>query len=149
MFVELGPELAAERGIEHGGWMTVRTPRGAISARAMVTRRLQPLVIDGRVTLRGFVDVPARGVTEKILTHTFEGPAVYRGTVRLRACVITVMVAPKKNSAAQRRDLDNPQEHAGGSEAQEHGPDHEITTAITSIRQSMGLPLREMLAHRR
>jgi formate dehydrogenase major subunit len=41
--------LAAERGIAHGSWVTVRTPRGAIAARAMVTRRLQPLVIDGRV----------------------------------------------------------------------------------------------------
>src|SRR5206468_4440203 len=40
---------AAERGIEHGSWLTVRTPRGEIAARAMVTRRLQPLVIDGRV----------------------------------------------------------------------------------------------------
>ena len=28
MFVELSPELAAERGIEHGGWLTVRSPRG-------------------------------------------------------------------------------------------------------------------------
>ncbi|MBV8297470.1 MAG: molybdopterin-dependent oxidoreductase [Acidimicrobiia bacterium] len=49
MFVELSPELAAERGIEHGGWATVRTPRGTIEVRAMVTRRLQPLVMDGRV----------------------------------------------------------------------------------------------------
>jgi formate dehydrogenase major subunit len=49
MFVELGPELAAERGIVHGGWATIRTPRGAIEARAMVTRRLQPLVVAGRV----------------------------------------------------------------------------------------------------
>jgi formate dehydrogenase major subunit len=49
MFVELSPELAAERGIGHGGWLTVRTPRGALEARAMVTRRLKPLVIDGRV----------------------------------------------------------------------------------------------------
>jgi formate dehydrogenase major subunit len=49
MFVELSPELAAERGIVHGGWVTVSTPRGAISARAMVTQRLQPLQIDGRV----------------------------------------------------------------------------------------------------
>jgi formate dehydrogenase major subunit len=49
MFVELSPELAAERGIEPGGWVTVRTPRGAIEVRALVTRRLQPLVIDGRV----------------------------------------------------------------------------------------------------
>jgi formate dehydrogenase major subunit len=49
MFVELSPELAAERGIEHGGWLTVRSPRGAISARAMVTRRLQPLHVHGRI----------------------------------------------------------------------------------------------------
>ncbi len=49
MFVELSPELAAERGIVHGGWLTVRTPRGAIEARAMVTRRLGLLHIDGRV----------------------------------------------------------------------------------------------------
>jgi formate dehydrogenase major subunit len=49
MFVELSPELAAEKGIEHGGWMTVRSARGAIEARAMVTRRLRPLQIDGKV----------------------------------------------------------------------------------------------------
>ena len=49
MFVELSPELAAERGVEHGGWLTVRSARGPIEARAMVTRRLRPLTIDGRV----------------------------------------------------------------------------------------------------
>src|SRR5262249_39802623 len=61
MFVELSPELAAERGIEHGGWMVVATPRGAIEARgvvarrrgaiearAMVTRRIRPLTVNGR-----------------------------------------------------------------------------------------------------
>jgi formate dehydrogenase major subunit len=49
MFVELSPELAAERGIEHGGWLTVQSARGRIEARAMVTRRLRPLLIEGRV----------------------------------------------------------------------------------------------------
>jgi formate dehydrogenase major subunit len=49
MFVELSHELAAERGIVHGGWMTIRTARGRIEARAMVTRRLRPFVIEGRV----------------------------------------------------------------------------------------------------
>lgn len=48
MFVELGPELAAECGIEHGGWLTVVSPRGEIEARAMVTRRIKPLLIAGR-----------------------------------------------------------------------------------------------------
>jgi formate dehydrogenase major subunit len=49
MFVELSPELAAERAIEHGGWLTVQTARGRIEARAMVTRRLRPLLVEGRV----------------------------------------------------------------------------------------------------
>jgi len=49
MFVELSPELAAERGIVHGDWLTVQTPRARIEARAMVTRRLRPLPVDGRV----------------------------------------------------------------------------------------------------
>jgi formate dehydrogenase major subunit len=49
MFVELSPELAAERGIVHGGWMTIRTARGRIDARAMVTRRLKPFLIAGRI----------------------------------------------------------------------------------------------------
>src|SRR5207244_11880488 len=49
MFVELSPELAAERGIVHGGWLTVRTPRDQIEARAMVTRRIRPLIVAGRV----------------------------------------------------------------------------------------------------
>jgi formate dehydrogenase major subunit len=48
MFVELSPELAAERGIAHGGWLTVESPRGRIEARAMVTRRLRPLLVGGR-----------------------------------------------------------------------------------------------------
>jgi formate dehydrogenase major subunit len=49
MFVELSPELAAERGIVHAGWLTVATARGQIEARAMVTRRLRPLLIEGRI----------------------------------------------------------------------------------------------------
>jgi formate dehydrogenase major subunit len=49
MFIELSPELAAERGIVHGGWVTVQSARGRIEARALVTRRLRPLQIEGRV----------------------------------------------------------------------------------------------------
>jgi formate dehydrogenase major subunit len=49
MFVELSPELAAERAIEHGGWMVVATTRGEIEARAMVTRRMRPLTVGGHI----------------------------------------------------------------------------------------------------
>ena len=47
LFVELSPELAAERGIKNGDWLIVSTPRGEIEARAMVTRRMRPLRIHG------------------------------------------------------------------------------------------------------
>jgi len=43
MFVEISPELAAEKKIEHGSWLTVVSARGSIEAKAMVTRRLRPL----------------------------------------------------------------------------------------------------------
>jgi formate dehydrogenase major subunit len=49
LFVEVSPELAELRGLEHGGWATVVTARGAIEARVMVTDRMAPLRVDGRV----------------------------------------------------------------------------------------------------
>jgi formate dehydrogenase major subunit len=49
MFVEVSPELAAERGLEHLGWAHIVTARAAIEARVMVTDRLTPLRIDGRI----------------------------------------------------------------------------------------------------
>jgi formate dehydrogenase major subunit len=49
MFAEVSPELAAERGLENGGWMTVVTSRTAIEARVLVTRRIEPLTVEGRV----------------------------------------------------------------------------------------------------
>ncbi|MET7437866.1 formate dehydrogenase [Streptomyces sp. NPDC005496] len=47
-FCEVSPELAAERGLEHGGWATVVTARNAIEARVMVTERIRPLKVQGR-----------------------------------------------------------------------------------------------------
>jgi formate dehydrogenase major subunit len=48
MFCEVSPELAAERGLEHGGWATIVTARNAIEARVLVTERLTPLTVAGR-----------------------------------------------------------------------------------------------------
>ena len=48
MFAEIDPILAAERGIEDGGWMTIVTERAEIEARAKVTDRVRPLEIAGR-----------------------------------------------------------------------------------------------------
>ena len=49
MFAEIDPVLAADRGIEDGGWMTVVSARAEIQARARVTERQRPLRVDGRI----------------------------------------------------------------------------------------------------
>lgn len=46
-FCEVSPELAAERGLENGGWATIVSARAAIEARVLVTERMTPLVIGG------------------------------------------------------------------------------------------------------
>jgi formate dehydrogenase major subunit len=49
MFCEVSPELARERGLKHGEWAAIRTARGAIEARVLITRRLKPLRVGGRI----------------------------------------------------------------------------------------------------
>ena len=48
MFVEVHPELARMRGLEHGGWATVRSARAAIEARVLITDRVKPLWVYGK-----------------------------------------------------------------------------------------------------
>jgi formate dehydrogenase major subunit len=49
MFVEVHPDLARERELRHGGWATVVTARSAIEGRVMVTERMRPVKVNGRV----------------------------------------------------------------------------------------------------
>jgi formate dehydrogenase major subunit len=49
LFIELSPELAKEKGIRNLDWVRVSTPRGTIKAKALVTGRLRPLQVDGKV----------------------------------------------------------------------------------------------------
>jgi len=44
----MSPQLAAERGIVNGEWVTVESARGAIEAVAMVTPRFQPFNVQGQ-----------------------------------------------------------------------------------------------------
>jgi formate dehydrogenase major subunit len=48
-FCEVSPALAAERGLEHLGWATIVSARTAIEARVMVTDRMVPLRVGGRI----------------------------------------------------------------------------------------------------
>jgi formate dehydrogenase major subunit len=45
LFCEVSPQLAAERGLQHGGWATIATTRAAIEARVLVTDRVKPLQV--------------------------------------------------------------------------------------------------------
>ena len=47
LFTEVSPELAAEVGLENGGWATITTPRSIVEARVLVTARMRPLWVNG------------------------------------------------------------------------------------------------------
>ena len=47
-FVEIGEELAREKGIKSGGWVRVWSNRGSVRAKALVTKRIKPLICDGK-----------------------------------------------------------------------------------------------------
>ena len=49
LFVEVSPELARERGLHHLDWGHVITSRTAVDARVVITDRMAPLRVDGRV----------------------------------------------------------------------------------------------------
>jgi formate dehydrogenase major subunit len=49
LFVEVSPELARLRGLDHLGWAHVVTSRTAVEARVLVTDRMKPLKVDGKV----------------------------------------------------------------------------------------------------
>jgi len=47
-FVEISEQLAKERNIKLGGWVRVWSKRGSIKAKAVVTKRIMPLMCDGK-----------------------------------------------------------------------------------------------------
>jgi formate dehydrogenase major subunit len=105
MFVELSPELAAERGIVHGGWLTVRTARGQIQARAMVTRRAQVMTIAGRTVHQvgipihwGFAGETVGGIAND-LTALVADPDVSMHEGKVFAC--QVLAGPHAGAVAR------------------------------------------------
>jgi len=49
LFVEISPELAKEKGIANGDYVRVITERNTTEARALVTKRLRPLTVNGAI----------------------------------------------------------------------------------------------------
>jgi formate dehydrogenase major subunit len=93
-FVEVHPGLARDRGLEHGGWATIVSPRAAIEARVLVTERMRPLRIDGRTVHQ--VGLPyhwgTRGLTTgdaaNDLAHMALDPNVHIQEVKALTCDI-------------------------------------------------------------
>jgi formate dehydrogenase major subunit len=48
LFCEIGSELAAQKGVHSGDWVTISTARGEVEARALVTERIKPLRLGRR-----------------------------------------------------------------------------------------------------
>jgi formate dehydrogenase major subunit len=123
MFVEVHPDLARERGLEHGGWATILTARSAIEARVMVTDRVRPVTVDGRVCHQ--VGIPyhwgqrglATGGAGNDLTHMVLDPNEHIQEVKAFTCDIRPgrrprgpkldeFVAEVREQAHTRRDQD-------------------------------------------
>src|SRR5690606_41838502 len=49
LFVEMSEELAREKGINPGDMVKVWSNRGTVKGKAVVTKRLKPLTINGKV----------------------------------------------------------------------------------------------------
>lgn len=50
LFIEISEQLAKAKGISQGDMIKVRSKRGEIKAKAVVTKRLKPLMIEGKET---------------------------------------------------------------------------------------------------
>jgi formate dehydrogenase major subunit len=107
MFVEVDPELARERGLTHGGWATVMTPRTAIEGRVMVTNRLRPIRVGGKLVHQ--VGLPyhwgQRGLTTggsaNDLSHMALDPNVHIQEVKAYTCDIRPGRRPRGPKLAQ------------------------------------------------
>jgi formate dehydrogenase major subunit len=101
MFCEVSPELAAERSLVNGGWATVATERAAIEARVLVTDRMRPLRVNGRVVHQ--VGLPyhwgsrglARGDSANDLFAIVLDPNVHIQEVKAATCDIRPGRSPR------------------------------------------------------
>jgi formate dehydrogenase major subunit len=94
LFCEVSPELAAERGLEHLGWATIISARNAIETRVLVTRRMMPLRVGGRLVHQ--IGLPwhwgpnglTKGDAANELSHLSLDPNVHIQEVKALACDI-------------------------------------------------------------
>ncbi|MDQ1500977.1 MAG: formate dehydrogenase major subunit [Actinomycetota bacterium] len=108
MFCEVSPVLAAERGLENGGWATIVTARTAIEARVLVTERIPALRVRGRVVHQvglpyhfGFAGI-ATGDSANDLFPIVLDPNVHIQEVKAATCDV---VAGRRPRGPQLREF--------------------------------------------
>ncbi len=104
-FVEISEELAAERGITKGGRVRVWSARGEIWAKAVVTKRIRPLICNGKpvhvvgIPLHwGFMGAARKGFGPNSLTP-FVGDANI-DTPEFKAFLVNIEPAAEEGASA-------------------------------------------------
>ncbi len=116
-FCEVSPLLAAERGLENGGWATIVTARTAVEARVLVTERIRPIEVQGRRLHQ--IGLPyhwganglSTGDSANDLAHLALDPNVHIQEVKALACDIRPGRRPR--GPALRRLVDEYTQRAG------------------------------------
>ena len=78
-FVEISRDLAAEKGIKNGDWVEVSSARGAVQVQAMVTNRLRPFKMGGKLQHQIGLPIhwaPKSGHVQGDITNTLTPQAV-------------------------------------------------------------------------
>jgi formate dehydrogenase major subunit len=94
MFAEISPQLARELKVDNGDFISIVSLRGAIEARALVSRRIRPLQIDGKVVhqialpFHFGADGPVRGSAANDLLAISGEPNVTIMETKAAACNI-------------------------------------------------------------
>ncbi len=107
-FVEVPEGLAAEKGIENGGQVRVWSKRGEVQGVAIVTKRIQPLTVDGRTVWT--VGIPVhwgfKGITQGAMANNltpFIGDA-NTNCPEFKAFTVNVEAVSGNGSAAASSD---------------------------------------------
>jgi formate dehydrogenase major subunit len=93
-FVEISPELARELGIANLDWTVLSTARGEVQVKALVTGRVRPFTINGRVVHQ--VGMPwvfgwegyARGAIANVLPGIYGDPNTSIHTTKALTCAL-------------------------------------------------------------
>ena len=93
-FVEISPELARELGIANLDWTVLSTARGQVEVKALVTGRIRPFTINGRLVHQ--VGMPwvfgwegyARGAIANVLPGIYGDPNTSIHTTKALTCAL-------------------------------------------------------------